>query len=91
MAQKGKFKVALVGVSTESAKAFLPEIFYNDAIKLVAVCDENSEILKQVCEAYMVNGYHSYEDLIENENLDFVITNSCLFSLPPATRDQRAL
>ena len=70
----GKFKVAVVGVSSESAKAFLPEIFYNHAIKLVAVCDEDSAVLKQTCEAYMINGYCSYDDLIENENLDFVIT-----------------
>lgn len=73
MSHAGKFKVAVVGVSTESAKEFLPEIFYSHTTKLVAVCDENSESLKQICEAYMVSGYRTYEDLIENEKIDFAI------------------
>jgi predicted dehydrogenase len=74
MSHTGKFKIAVVGISTESAKEFLPEIFYSHTTKLVAVCDENCESLKQVCEAYMVSGYHSYDDLIENEDIDFTIT-----------------
>lgn len=73
MTHTGKFKVAVVGVSTETAKAFLPEIFYSQATKLVAVCDENFESLRQVCEDYMVSGYRTYEDLIENEEIDFAI------------------
>jgi predicted dehydrogenase len=73
MTHLGKFKVAVVGVSSESAKQYLPEIYYSQTTKLVAVCDENPESLKQTCESYMVNGYHSYEDLIENEAIDFVI------------------
>lgn len=73
MAHVGKFKVAVVGVSTESAKEYLPEIFYSQTTKLVAVCDENGEVLKQICEAYMVNGYHTYADLIENEDIDFAV------------------
>ena len=73
MSHLGKFKVAVVGVSTDSVKEFLPEIFYSRATKLVAVCDGNCESLKKVCEAYMINGYRTYEDLIENEEIDFAI------------------
>jgi predicted dehydrogenase len=74
MTHVGKFKIAVIGVSTESAKEFLPEIFYSQTTKLVAVCDENCESLKQICEAYMISGYHSYNDLIENEEIDFAVT-----------------
>lgn len=73
MSHIGKFKIAVVGVSTESAKEFLPEIFYSRTTRLVAVCDENCEALKQVCESYMINGYCTYADLIENEEIDFAI------------------
>ena len=73
MTHVGKFKIAVIGVGTGSAKDFLPEIFYSDAMKLVAVCDKEYESLKQVCEKYMVSGYRTYEDLIENEEVDFII------------------
>jgi predicted dehydrogenase len=73
MVHTGKFKVALVGVGTESTRTFLTEIYYSQTVKLVAVCDENPETLKQVCESYMVNGYHTYTDLLENEEIDFVV------------------
>ena len=73
MTHAGKFKVAMVGISTESAKDFLSEIFHLHTTKLVAVCDKNPRSLKEACETYLVSGYHSYEDLIENEKIDFAI------------------
>ena len=73
MKQTGKFKVALVGIATESAKKFLPELFYSQVTKLVAVCDEDSDVLKKICESYMINGYRSYQELMENEEIDFAI------------------
>lgn len=73
MPHKEKFKIAVVGISTEPAEEFLAEIFDSKSAKLVAVCDENDESLKQICETYVVNGYHTYEDLIENENIDFAV------------------
>ena len=33
MSHAGKFKVAMVGVSTESAKEYLPELFYSRVAK----------------------------------------------------------
>lgn len=73
MAHTGKFKVAVVGVSSEKAKQFLPELFHSQITKLVAVCDKDCESLKRACEAYMINGYRTYDDLIENEEIDFAI------------------
>ncbi|HAO65023.1 TPA: hypothetical protein DCQ44_03535 [Candidatus Taylorbacteria bacterium] len=73
MAHAGKIKVALVGVSGALAKRFLPEIFYSQVLKLVAVCDIDGDQLKRTCEAYMVNGYRTYDDLLENEEIDFAI------------------
>jgi predicted dehydrogenase len=73
MAHTRKFKVAVVGVSTEAAEEFLLEISSSRTIKLVAACDEDCESLKKTCEAYVINGYHTYEDLIENEEIDFAI------------------
>lgn len=73
MTHAGKFKVAMVGISTEAAKEFLPELFYSQITKLVAVCDKDCQALKRTCEMYMVNGYRSYQELIENEEIDFAI------------------
>lgn len=85
MTHAGKFKIAVVGVSTEPAKEFLPKLFYSRIAKLVAVCDENLESLKDVCEKYVINGYHTYEDLMENEEIDFTITTVQHGTRPPET------
>ncbi len=73
MPNAGKFKVALVGVGSELAQKFLSELFYSQITKLVAVCDKNPEPLRRACEAFMINGYRTYEDLMENEEIDFAI------------------
>lgn len=76
MSHAGKFKLAVVGISSDSAKEFLPEVFYSHATKLVAVCDEDNAALKKVCASYMINGYHTYEDLVANEDFDFAVITS---------------
>ena len=73
MTHTGKYKVALVGVKSEKAKAYAMELFYSHLTKLVAVCDADCEALKQTCESFMINGYRKYDDLIENEEIDFAI------------------
>ena len=73
MPHTGKFKVALVGVKSDKAKAYMTELFYSGLTKLVAVCDADSEALKRTCESFMINGYRKYDDLIENEEIDFAI------------------
>ena len=73
MTNTGKFKVAVVGIGTDRAKKFLPELFYSQFAKLVAVCDPDSKTLKRTCESFMINGYRNYEELLENEEIDFAI------------------
>jgi len=73
MANAEKFRVAVVGITTEIAQKFLPELFYSPIIRLVAVCDKNCEAMRQICETYLINGYRTYEELIENEEIDFAI------------------
>lgn len=73
MTEARKFRIGFVGVGTDLARDFLAKIFDSGTTKLIAVCDKNSRSLKQVCEKYVINGYKTYEDLMENEEIDFAI------------------
>ena len=76
MTHARKFNIGFVGVSTNLAKDFLEKIFDSGMAKLVAVCDKNCDSLKNICEKYTINGYRTYDDLIENEEIDFAIITS---------------
>lgn len=66
-----KLKVAVVGAGIYG-KNHLNAYTWNPNSELVAVCDMNPEITKQVKEEYHVNTYNDIEEMLNNEDIDAV-------------------
>lgn len=67
-----KIKVAVIGCGSIAQHRHLPEYAMNDNIEIVAVCDVVDERAKKIASEYGVKAYTSYEELLENPDIDAV-------------------
>lgn len=68
-----KLRVGVVGLGKQSQEDHMPGVVDSTSAELVAVCDINQEITDKISEQYSVNGYPSYEEMFNREQLDLVI------------------
>ncbi len=68
-----KIKFALVGCGRISPKHFDAILQHSDNAELVAVCDLNETLLKQVSEKYKVPGYYSLNEMLSKSEADVVV------------------
>ena len=67
-----KIRIAIVGCGRISKNHFDSIEQHKDNMELIAVCDNNSEVLKEHEEKYMVKGYLRLEEMLKSEKLDLV-------------------
>ncbi|HFG2099375.1 TPA: Gfo/Idh/MocA family protein, partial [Vibrio cholerae] len=72
MDRNSKIKIAVVGCGRISKNHFGSIEQLNSEFELVAVCDNNQQVLSEHQERYKVPGYLSIDDLLESEKLDLV-------------------
>ncbi|EOX3070376.1 Gfo/Idh/MocA family protein [Vibrio cholerae] len=72
MDRNSKIKIAVVGCGRISKNHFGSIEQLNSEFELVAVCDNNQQVLAEHQERYKVPGYLSIDDLLESEKLDLV-------------------
>ena len=68
-----KIRFAIVGCGRISKNHFGSIEKHEDNLELVAICDVNSEVLKQHEDQYKVKGYRKLEDMLKSESLDLVV------------------
>lgn len=67
-----KLRIAIVGCGRISKNHFSSIEKHQENIELVALCDNNNEVLIEHQEQYKVNGYLKLEEMLEKEELDLV-------------------
>ncbi len=67
-----KLRIAVVGCGRISKNHFGSIEKHQDSIELVAICDNNHEVLAQHKEQYKVKAYLKLEEMLEKEKLDLV-------------------
>jgi len=67
-----KIRIAIVGCGRISKNHFGSIEKHQDDIELVAICDNNHDVLTQHKEQYKVKGYIKLEEMLEKEDLDLV-------------------
>ncbi|HDZ9130823.1 TPA: Gfo/Idh/MocA family oxidoreductase, partial [Vibrio cholerae] len=72
MLDENKIRIAVVGCGRISKNHFGSIEQLNSEFELVAVCDNNQQVLSEHQERYKVPGYLSIDDLLESEKLDLV-------------------
>ncbi len=67
-----KLRIAIVGCGRISKNHFASIAQHQDDIELVAICDNDNDVLNNHKEQHKVNGYLKLEEMLEQENLDLV-------------------
>jgi len=70
--QNRKIKIAIVGCGRISKNHFSSIEKHASEIELVAICDENEQILKEHHQLYNVNAYTRLEEMLAQESIDIV-------------------
>jgi UDP-N-acetyl-2-amino-2-deoxyglucuronate dehydrogenase len=70
--QNRKIRIALVGCGRISKNHFASIEKHTDNFELIAICDNNSTVLKDHQEKYQVPGYLDLEEMLEKEDIDIV-------------------
>ena len=68
-----KIRLAIVGCGRISKNHFGAIEKHSNNLQLVAICDNNPEVLSEHSEAYGVKGYMSVEELFKTEQIDLVV------------------
>lgn len=66
-------KAAVVGLGAQAREDHLPGLTASDAVELVAVCDENPDLVHELSYQLQVKGYVDYREMFASEHLDLVV------------------
>ncbi len=68
-----RFRAAMVGLGKQGREDHLPALAASPSVDLVAVCDADDKAVALVESEYHVPGYTNVVDLLDGEDLDFVV------------------
>jgi predicted dehydrogenase len=68
-----KLRAGVVGLGKQALEDHIPGLRASDGAKLVAVCDENSEIVREQQYRHRVQGYTDVREMFKAEHLDMVV------------------
>lgn len=71
-----KLRGGVVGLGKQALEDHIPGLLYSDTAELAAVCDEDSELVREQQYQHRVPGYTSFREMFEAEHLDFVIVTA---------------
>ncbi|WP_147131657.1 Gfo/Idh/MocA family protein [Nocardia ninae] len=66
-------RAGVVGLGRQAVDDHLPGLLASSTAELVAVCDENPGIVAEQRQRYQVSGYTDFREMLNVEQLDFVI------------------
>ena len=65
-------KVGIIGLRHLHPRSYMPLFEAVPETKVVAVSEQNQEMLKSFASDFSINGYGDYREMLDNEQLDFV-------------------
>ncbi|SNQ47520.1 putative dehydrogenase [Frankia canadensis] len=68
-----KLRAGVVGLGKQALEDHIPGLHASDGANLVAVCDENPEVVRGQQYEHRVQGYTDYREMFKAENLDLVV------------------
>lgn len=68
-----KLRTGVVGLGKQALEDHIPGLHASDSADLVAVCDENAEIVREQQYQHRVQGYTDFHEMFKDERLDFVV------------------
>lgn len=68
-----KLRAGVVGLGKQALEDHIPGLQSSDGAELVAICDENREIVREHQYQLRVNGYTDFHEMFRSEQLDMVI------------------
>lgn len=68
-----KFRAGVVGLGRQALEDHIPGLLASDAAELVAVCDEDREIVREQQYQHRVQGYTDFREMFKAEALDLVV------------------
>ncbi|GAA1683392.1 Gfo/Idh/MocA family oxidoreductase [Glycomyces endophyticus] len=66
-------KAAVVGLGAQAREDHLPGLAASDSVDLVAICDENPELVHELQYQLHVKGYNDFREMFASEQLDLVV------------------
>ncbi len=72
MANK-QLNVGIIGLAHLHPRLYMPLLANCPDTKVVAVSEQNEQLLKSFCDDFAVKGYADYQKMIKEEKIDFVI------------------
>ncbi|MGX1776783.1 Gfo/Idh/MocA family protein [Nocardia brasiliensis] len=70
---RSTLRAGVVGLGHQAVDDHLPGLLASSTAELVAVCDENPGIVVEQKQRYQVSGYTDFREMLNAEQLDFVI------------------
>ncbi|WP_433228776.1 Gfo/Idh/MocA family protein [Actinomadura formosensis] len=68
-----KLRAGVVGLGKQALEDHIPGLHVSDSADLVAVCDENPEIVREQQYRHRVHGYTDFREMFKAEELDLVV------------------
>jgi predicted dehydrogenase len=68
-----KLRAGIIGLGKQALEDHIPGLLGSDAAELVAICDEDAEVVREQQYKLRVAGYTDFEDMFGAEGLDLVI------------------
>lgn len=68
-----KLRAGVVGLGKQALEDHLPGLRDSDSTELVAVCDENPEVVREQQYRHRVPGYTDFREMFKTEELDLVV------------------
>ena len=70
-----QLRAGVVGLGKQALEDHIPGLLASDGAKLVAVCDENPEIVREQQYQQRVPGYTDFREMLKAEHLDLVVVS----------------
>ncbi|MGH3567887.1 MAG: Gfo/Idh/MocA family protein [Pseudonocardia sp.] len=71
--RSAKLRAGVIGLGKQALEDHIPGLLGSDAAELIAICDEDAEIVREQQYKLRVSGYTDFEDMFTAEQLDLVI------------------
>lgn len=68
-----KLRAGVVGLGKQALDDHIPGLLASDSAELVAVCDENSEVVREQQYKHRVPGYTDFREMFRSERMDIVV------------------
>ena len=71
--QRAQLRAGVVGIGKQAIEDHIPGLLASDGAKLVAICDDDPEVVREQQYRQRVPGYADFREMFKAEHLDLVV------------------